>query len=270
MHDLIAIISKHGYAAVFLVVLAEAMGLPVPAALALVAAGAAVASHTLGGPAVVLVAVLGMALGDSLLFFMGRKTGWGLLGFLCKISINPETCILRSAESFYKRGRTTLLLAKFIPGINTMAPPLAGSMRMPYQQFAALDVVGISLYVLAYGALGFVFRDFLASMMHGFQAAGRAVEWVVIIAALAYVAYRLWVFSQHRVYRVVPRVQVEEVARKLASDDGDHVLLIDVRSHGYYDAGASRIQGSIRLEPNHLMEEIGNLPRDKDIYVYCS
>jgi len=267
MHDVIALISRHGYAAVFVVVLAEAMGLPMPAAFALVAAGAAVASHALSGPVVLLVALAAMATGDSVLFFLGRETGWALLGFLCKLSANPETCILRSAESFYKRGRTTLLLAKFVPGINTMAPPLAGSMRMPYPRFVFFDLGGACLYILAYGTLGFVFRDFVAAIAHGFQAAGRIVEYGIAIALVGYVAYRLWLFSKHRVYQVVPRVQVEEVARRLASNEGE-VVLIDVRSHGYYDAGSARIQGSIRIEPNHLAEEVKSLPRDKDIYVY--
>ena len=79
-----------------------------------------------------------MLLGDSLLYVLGSRMGWGLLGFLCKVSATPETCILRSAESFYKRGRATLLIAKFIPGVNTMAPPLAGSMKMPFVQFLGL------------------------------------------------------------------------------------------------------------------------------------
>jgi len=68
----------------------------------------------------------------------------------------------------------------------------------------------------------------------------------------------------------VPRVQVEELARKLASEEKDKIVLMDVRSHGYYDAGAARIKGSIRLEPNNLEEELKTLSRDKDIYVYCS
>ena len=99
-----------------------------------------------------------MLLGDSLLFIMGRYMGWGLLGFLCKLSVNPETCILRSAESFYKRGKATLLFAKFIPGINTMAPPLAGSMKMRPDIFLRFDLAGASLYAMVYIAAGYLFR----------------------------------------------------------------------------------------------------------------
>jgi rhodanese-related sulfurtransferase len=69
---------------------------------------------------------------------------------------------------------------------------------------------------------------------------------------------------------VVPRVQVEELARKLASEDRAKLLLVDVRSHGYYDAGSARIKGSIRIEPNNLADELKTLPRDRDIYLYCT
>jgi len=269
MADHLSLVAQHGYLIIFFVVLAEALDVPLPAALALVAGGAAAASHKLNVAMVLLLGVSALLLGDSIIFFLGRFWGWGLLGVLCKVSVNPETCILRSAELFYKRGKTTLIIAKFIPGINTMAPPLAGSMKMRFAQFLWLDLTGALLYVATYTAAGYVFRDFVAAITRGFQAAGHVVEIVVGAGFVAYLGYRLWLYSKHRVYRVVPRVQVEELARKL-SENADEVLLVDVRSHGYYDSGAARIKGSIRLEPNNLSEEIKLLPRDKDIYVYCT
>ncbi len=270
MEGLVSAIGRHGYILVFFVVLAEALGMPVPAALALVAGGAAAAAGVLHLSTLILLAVFAMLIGDSLLFVLGRYMGWALLGFLCKLSVNPETCILRSAESFYKRGKATLLFAKFIPGINTMAPPLAGSMKMRPDIFLRLDVVGASLYAIVYIAVGYLFRDVLASLAHGFQTAGRAVESVTVIALIGYAGYRVWLYRKHVIYRVVPRVQVEELARRLASEDKDKILLMDVRSHGYYDAGAARIKGSMRLEPNNIAEEVKILPKDKDIYVYCT
>src|SRR6266516_2302500 len=270
MHDFLSLIAHHGYAVVFLVVLAEAVGLPVPAAIALLAAGAAVASGTLRAPVLLLVAVIGMLIGDSLLFVLGRYMGWSLLGWLCKLSANPETCIMRSAESFYKRGKLTLVIAKFIPGVNTMAAPLAGSMKMRLAQFLRFDLAGASLYALAYGILGFVSRDFLAVLTRSFQAAGRTVKETILIAILVYVLYRIWLVRKYAGYRVVPRVQVEELARKLTSDESAGLVVLDVRSHGYYDADTLRIKGSIRLEPNNLSEELKTLPKDKDIYVYCT
>jgi membrane protein DedA with SNARE-associated domain len=270
MNEFVSSIARHGYLIIGLVVFAEAMGLPVPAAVALVAGGAAVASHTLRLPHVLLLVVTAMLLGDSLLFTLGRRMGWGLLGVLCRVSVNPETCILRSAESFYRRGKKTILIAKYIPGINTMAVPLAGSMKMRYRQFIMLDLAGTLLYVLGYGAVGYLFHDFLAGMLRGLVTAGRAVEIVVLAAVVGYAGYRIWSYRKSRVHRVVPRVQVEELARRLQGEGPDKLLLVDVRSHGYYDPGAARIKGSIRLEPNHIADELKLLPKEKDIYVYCT
>lgn len=270
MNPLFSLIARHRYLLLFLVVLSEAIGLPVPAALALVAGGAGVASKALNGPLALGLAMTAMLLGDTLLFVLGRYMGWTLLAFLCKLSVNPESCVLRSAESFYKRGKLTLLIAKFIPGVNTMAPPLAGSMKMRPLQFLRFDLTGAALYILAYGGMGFVFRDFLASITRGFQTAGHVFGEVLFTAALVYTGYRVWIYRKNLVYKVVPRVQVEELANKLASDEAGNVLLVDVRSHGYYDPEASRIKGSVRIEPNNLYEELKTLPKEKDIYLYCT
>jgi membrane protein DedA with SNARE-associated domain len=270
MNYFLSLIARHGYALVSAVVLAESIGLPMPAALALVTGGAAAASGILNAPTLLLLGTGAMLLGDSLLFVLGRNMGWALLGFLCRLSVNPESCILRSAESFYKRGKITLVIAKFIPGVNTMAPPLAGSMKMRFLQFLRLDLAGATLYVAAYLTLGFLFRDFLVSIAQGFRAAGRAMEVALLAALIGYVVYRIWLYRKYAVYRVVPRVQVEELARKLASEGDGNILIVDVRSHGYYDAGTERIKGSIRLEPNNLSDELKTLAKDRDIYLYCT
>jgi hypothetical protein len=132
------------------------------------------------------------------------------------------------------------------------------------------DLTGAALYILAYGGMGFLFRDFLAAITRGFQTAGHVFGEVLFTAALVYTGYRVWIYRKNLVYKVVPRVQVEELARKLASDEATRVLLVDVRSHGYYDPDASRIKGSVRIEPNNLYEELKTLPHDKDIYLYCT
>jgi membrane protein DedA with SNARE-associated domain len=270
MNDLLSMMARHGYALTFALLFAEAIGLPFPAAIALVAAGAAVASHTLSGSGVLLAAMVALIIGDAAQFWLGRYSGWALLGFLCRLSMNPETCILRSAESFYKRGKVTLLIAKFVPGLNIMAAPLAGSMKMRFGQFLRLDFAGALLYSVTYLLVGYLSRDFLAATLSGFHAAGRAMEIVVIAALVAYAAYRVTQFHRHKKYRIIPRVQVQELAARLASDEADRVQIVDVRSHGYYDAGSERIANSIRIEPNNLEEEIKTLPKDKDIYLYCT
>ena len=126
------------------------------------------------------------------------------------------------------------------------------------------------MYSLTYLSVGYLSRDFLAAILRGFHAAGLAMEVVVVAAVVAYAIYRVVQYRRHRMYRVVPRIQVQELAARLASQDANRVLIVDVRSHGYYDSGTARIKGSIRIEPNNLEEEIKNLPKDKDIYLYCT
>jgi membrane protein DedA with SNARE-associated domain len=270
MTDLRSLLVHHGYLLLALVCFAEAVGLPVPAALAMLTAGAVAAYGGLHFYLVIIVAIVAMVIGDLILYFTGRVTGWALLGFLCRLSANPETCILRSAEYFYRRGKQTLLFAKFIPGINTMSPPLAGSMKMRTQDFLLYDVVGATLYVGAYSIAGYLFSDFLRAITRGLRSAGFAAEVIFALGLAAYIIYRISLYRKYRVLDAIPRIHTEELARRLASEAAQNMLIADVRSHGYYDADAERIAGSIRIEPNNLVEEIKNLPRERELYLYCT
>ena len=270
MNDLLPLISRHGYILLAAVCLAEAVGLPLPAALAILTAGAVAAYGKLHLYSVFGVSFLAILSGDLLLYFTGRVSGWALLGFLCRLSANPETCILRSAEYFYRRGKQTLLFAKFIPGINAMSPPLAGSMKMRLEDFLQFDALGVAFYVGAYAVGGYVFSDALRAITRGVRSAGSAAEMVLGVGLAAYIVYRVWIYRKFRLLDGVPRVPVEELARRLASEESHIVMVADVRSHGYYDADSERIAGSIRLEPNNLEEEIKNLPHDREIYLYCT
>jgi membrane protein DedA with SNARE-associated domain/rhodanese-related sulfurtransferase len=259
-------LALHGYSVLFAAVFLEAVGLPVPAALALLIAGGASArgslqaSHALGG------ALLAMIAGDTLLFVMGRYTGWWLLGLLCRVSLNPESCVLRSADSFYRRGRTLLVFAKFIPGINTMAPPLAGCMNMSLAQFLGLDLAGAALYTGVYFGVGFLFSGALEAITRGYQTFGRVAGWVVIVLVAVYVAFQIWLWIRARTLRTVPFVIPSEAARQSA----DGACIYDVRSHGYFDAKATRITGSTRLDPNALSRWREEFPSGQLVYVYCT
>src|SRR5271170_4296456 len=217
MESWISGLALHGYSVLFAAVFLEAVGLPVPAALALLIAGGASArgslqvSYALGG------ALLAVIAGDTLMFVMGRYTGWWLLGVLCRISLNPESCILRSADSFYRRGRALLVVAKFIPGINTMAPPLAGSMNMRTLTFLRLDFAGALLYTGSYLAVGYVFSGALEVVTRGYDSAGRVVGWVVLALLIAYLLFRVWLWVKGRAASAVPFAQPEEAARELAT-----------------------------------------------------
>jgi membrane protein DedA with SNARE-associated domain/rhodanese-related sulfurtransferase len=266
MESWISGFAQHGYAVLFAVVFLEAVGLPVPAGLALLIAGGAAANGTLQVSFALLAAIAAMLAGDTLMFLMGRYTGWWLLGILCRISLNPESCILRSADSFYRRGRMLLVVAKFIPGINAMTPPLAGSMNMRFWPFMRLDAAGAALYIGACFGVGFVFSGALAAVTRGYHAFGRVVGWGVVGLIVVYLGFQLWLWIKARKLLAVPLAIPSEAARAMAGG----AWICDVRSHGYFDAKATRIKGSRRLDPNALNQTRTEFPPDHDLYLYCT
>jgi membrane protein DedA with SNARE-associated domain/rhodanese-related sulfurtransferase len=215
---------------------------------------------------VIGIALFAMLAGDTLMFLLGRYTGWWLLGLLCRVSLNPEACILRSADSFYRRGRTLLVIAKFIPGINTMAPPLAGSMNMRPLTFLRLDLAGALLYAGSYLAVGFIFSGALEVVTRGYDSAGRIVGWIVLALVIGYLLFRTWLWVKGRALSAVPFADPEEAAREQASG----APVYDVRSHGYFDPKATRIQGSRRLDPNALHQSGVEVLRQGNVFVYCT
>jgi membrane protein DedA with SNARE-associated domain len=261
---------KYGYQSLYLLLLMEAMGLPVPGAIVLLAAGAAAATGVLRPGVSLLVAVSAMLTGDVVLYLLGRKTGWALLNLLCRLSVEPETCIMRSAESFYQRGRVALLVTKFLPGINTMSAPLAGSMGMHPLTFLALDLCGATLYASAYGVPGYLFSELLKKMVSSVQAFGNTIERLTFAAIAAYILYRLYHYRKYRKPGVAPRVQVSTLWALKNAPHPPPMMVADVRSHGYYDRGAMRIKGSVRLDPNRLPALLPTLPKEKKIYLYCT
>jgi membrane protein DedA with SNARE-associated domain len=266
MEPWISELAQHGYSILFAAVFLEAVGLPVPAALVLLIAGGAAANGTLQMGYALSGAVVAMLAGDTLMFFLGRYTGWWLLGLLCRISLNPESCILRAADSFYRRGRMLLVIAKFVPGINTMAPPLAGSMSMRFWPFIRLDLAGAILYIGACFGIGFIFSGALEALTRGYNAFGRVVGWSLIALIAGYVVFQVWLWIKTRRLIAVPLVVPLEAAREMAAG----AWIYDVRSHGYLDAKATRIKGSRRLDPNALNQSEVEFPHDRPVYVYCT
>jgi len=266
MESLLAGLVEHGYGILFAAVFLEAIGLPVPAALALLLAGGASARGSLHTGIALGSALGAMVMADTLMFLMGRYTGWWLLGMLCRVSLNSESCILRSADSFYRRGRILLVFAKFVPGINAMAPPLAGSMNMRLVQFLGLDLIGASLYIGAYFSVGFLFSGALGAITKNYLAFGRGLTWLVILALACYLGYQIWMWRKARAVGTVPFVTPVEAARALS----EGALVYDVRSHGYYDRKAMRVQGSKRLEPNGINQVELEIPPGTPVYLYCT
>ena len=269
VHALPSSITQHEYLILFSVVFAQAIGLPVPAAVALLLAGGS-SRNPLHLGFVLLVSFSALFLGDALLFMLGRQTGWWLLGILCKLSLDPDSCILRAAGSFRRHGRVLLILSKFIPGISSLSAPLAGSMQMNLAPFLTFEAAGAAVYVVVWCGLGFAFRDLVSPMIRGYAAGGHIVAWLVGAAVSIYLGYHIWLALRSGSRNYVPRVSASEVARHLYSDLHDDLVLFDVRSHGYYDNKAERISGSVRLEPNTILEHIQSLPKDKEIVLYCT
>jgi membrane protein DedA with SNARE-associated domain len=268
METWIAGLTAHGYSIVFLIVFLEAIGLPIPAALALLMGGAAAARGALH-PAILLTgAIATMMFADTLMFQLGRRSGWALLALLCRLSLNPESCILRSAEAFYRRGRTLLLFAKFLPGINTMAPPLAGSMKMRFRQFIRLDICGASLYIGAYFMAGYLGSDILSALLRGYHTMGNILLSVLIVGGTLFLAFQVRMWIKSRSLRAVPSVSPAAAMSEVAAGKA---IIYDVRSHGYYDRNAVRIQGSRRLEPNSMQHcHLRDLPPGQQVYLYCT
>jgi len=262
--EILQLIREHGPALLFGFCLLEAAGVPIPAALALLAGGAAAAQGVVGLPVLALAGFSGLLLGDCILYVLGRRTGWWLLGILCRVSANPEACILTSAERFYRRGRVTLVLAKFVPGLSALAAPLAGCMRMPAPQFLMLDAAGAALYAGVYLGLGYLAGDLVRAALPVVSAAGRVIEVVAGLGLVAVLGWRYWQSRRQVPLREVPKVSATDAAEAAGG------AVFDVRSHGYYEAGAQRIKGATRLEPNRLAALAPELPADTRIYLYCT
>lgn len=263
----LALLPRHGYAILCAAAFLEAIGLPVPAAVALMIAGGASARGILNPFLAFGAALSAVVLADALLFVMGRYTGWWVLGLLCRLSLNPESCILRSANSFRRRGRVLLVFAKFLPGINTMAPPVAGSMNMRFSQFFGLDLAGASLYVGVYFCVGLLFSGALGAITSGYRMFGHVLVWVAIAAIAGYGGLQLWMWARRRPLRSIPFVSPSQAAGLIAAEGA---VVYDVRSHGYYDKNAERIRGSRRLDPNALPNLPEEFPADKQVYLYCT
>lgn len=158
-----------------------------------------------------------------------------------------------------------LIFAKFIPGINTMAPPLAGSMNMRVAEFLGLDVVGAALYTGAFWGAGFLFSGFIGMIADVYSRFGNALAMAIGLMVIAWLAYHAVQLLRARRLSPVARVSVAEIARRRGE-----VAIFDVRSHGYYEKNAMRIEGSERLEPNAVTQVCETIPKDRDIVLYCT
>ena len=271
---LMQLLAQHGYAVVALTLFLAAAGLPLPTSIVLLAGGA-LARQELSFGALLALAAAAAIIGDVILFFGGRYSGWWLLVGMCRVSLNPEGCIFSSSAFLYRRGARTLLYAKWIPGLASMAAPLAGSLNMRFWRFLSLDTIGVLLYCGTWLSIGYIFSGFLAQIEAWLQTLGHAVVIGICLLVGGYAISVVVFWIRARKYDKIEKITAETlVDRLLTRDPSKLVVIADVRSHNYYDPGMQRIKNSIRVEPTRLKEELEALREfmapECEIYLYCS
>jgi membrane protein DedA with SNARE-associated domain len=265
MDDFAVLFARYGLAAVFLFTFLENVGLPIPAFPVLMLAGAYASTRHGAVPLVVGAAAAGALLADGIWYFVGRWGGKRVLDHLCRISFNPDACLERAVDGFHRRMAATILFAKFLPGVNTIMPPLAGVAAMPLLSFLLLDFAGVLLWAGAGIALGFAFGEEIAETARGVQG---MMGWLLLSGLAATVAwriaYRFWLVKRYGAARVEP----EEVHRRMR--EGEDLLVIDLRRDDDFAASERMIAGAARLRPASFHRHAMHLPRDRDLVFYCT
>jgi membrane protein DedA with SNARE-associated domain len=256
---------RHGYAVLFGWVLLEQLGLPIPAAPLLVAAGALARAGKMNLTFALTLAFIAVILADLFWYFLGRYRGGRILKLLCRISLEPDSCVRRTENLFIRHGVRSLLVAKFIPGLNTAAPSLAGVFRMPVRRFLIFDSLGAFLWVVTVTSLGLILSDQLERI------ALRWGGWLVAVVAGSLAAYVLWKFIQRR--RFLRRLRVARITPKELMDKltaKENISIVDLRQPMDIEAFPQVIPGALRIAMEEIEERHGEIPRDRDVVLYCS
>jgi len=259
---------RHGYSVLFVWVLAEQLGLPLPATPLLLAAGALAGSGQMSLPLAITIGVLASLLGDASWYEFGRRRGGEVLNLLCRISLEPDSCVRKTEGAFVRHGARSLLVAKFVPGLNTMAPPLAGIIGMRFWRFLVFDALGALLYIGTFVGLGFVFSNQIELVAKRLANLGFSV---MLILGGGLAVYITWKYIQRRRFirsLRIARITPEELKRKI--DAGEEVVVVDLRNSLDFDGGPQTIRGAIRLAPDQVEEGHSQIPRDREIILFCT
>ena len=268
MTDILTLLLRHGYLVVFGAVLLENLGLPVPGVAVLIVAGALAGTGQFWLPAVALLAIPAALLGDLAWYGLGRWHGRPVLGFLCRLSLNPDTCIGNTERHFLRHGMRMLLVAKFVPGVNTIVPPLMGTLRARLAPFLAYDLGGATLYtVTAVGAGYLLGREFVEAAGSHMARLGDLVGWALAALLIGYLGWRLEL--RLRVRRALRTVGVTAGELRGLQDSGANVLVVDVRSPLAIKENPRQIAGAVRATREELEWLASTLPHDRPIITYC-
>ncbi len=256
---------RHGYAVVFLTVFAEQLGLPVPAVPVLLAAGALAGLGRLSLVEALALATAASLIGDAVWFYLGRSRGASLLTFLCRISLEPDSCISTTRTAYLRYGPRSLLFAKFIPGLSTVAPPMAGMFRLRLWKFLALDSVGSLLWASFYMGLGWVFRTELEWIGAALQQLGIGLVVLALGGLCVYLGFKY--IQRRRVYRALRVARIGPTELKQMLDSGETLTLIDLRNA--IERLEGTIPGSIHLAGNDVDEHFARRASGR-VVLYCS
>lgn len=258
----------HGYSLLFVYVLAVGLGLPIPADPLLLLMGAEVGNQRYSLSASLIAAVVPSLVGDIVWYELGRFRGRRILGLLCKLSLEPDTCVRTTEAAFAKRGAGALLFAKFVPGMALVSVSLAGISRMRYWRFLRADAAGCIFWAGAYLLLGRLFYRQVDALISLLGLLGRRASLIVLVLITLYVAAK---YLQRR--RFIRKLRVDRItpheARELL-ESGDPITVIDLRHPAEVERDGMKIAGALVLRPDELRSRSHEIPQNQQIILYCT
>jgi membrane protein DedA with SNARE-associated domain/rhodanese-related sulfurtransferase len=266
LDTLIRLIAEYGLLFVFINILVQQLGAPVPGYPMLMVTGALAARGQASLPALLGTAVVACVIADSVWYSIGRWSGRRVLRTLCRISLSPDGCV-RQTESIYTRfGPASLLVAKFVPGFASVATALAGAMRIRRGAFLMFDALGALLWVGVGVGLGWLFSPAIEQIVATLAEFGEWGLMLLAFAAALFVAAKWWQRYRFNVQLRMARLTVDSLGELL--DRGERPLIVDVRSKIARDDG--RIPGAIAHLGDELAPELAAHPKEALIVVYCA
>ncbi|HEX7185887.1 MAG TPA: VTT domain-containing protein [Thermoanaerobaculia bacterium] len=268
MEGLFAQIGRHGLLLVFANVFLEQVGVPIPALPTLLVAGALAARGEMGLASILAVALAGSLLADTVWYLLGRKQGHRILKIACRISLSPDSCVRQTETLFERRGKVSLLFAKFIPGYNTLAPPLAGAAGMSLPTFLLWDGLGSLLWNGLGVALGVLFHDAVGKVIDYLERLGFWAILVLGIGLVLFIGFKYW--ERRRLYKILrlARISIDELQGLIEA--GEAPAIVDVRTRMRHLGAPHRIPGAIRMTLEEIDEKLSDLPRDREVILYCT
>jgi len=262
------ILMVYGYLLLFAWVLVEQLGIPLPAAPVLLAAGALSAEHEISFTLALLAGLVASLAADSAWFLIGRRYGHHVLRILCKLSLEPSSCVRTTQNSFGRRRAVTLMIAKFVPGLATLVPPVAGENGMAFGPFLLFDGIGSVLWVGALLAAGRLFGDALKRDPSLLNWAGRFSGALLALGIAGFFLARLYRRQSFLKKLVDARLEPEELKRQL--DAGEEVFIVDLRHPLELLPDPFTLPGALHLSPEALAARSHEIPRDRDVVLYCT